>query len=87
MKNELRSFHNDNHKTIIHFTFDSEIRRRVAKPDQAAAIDTSLVFSVLKQLPNDHLMFLVFSHPAIHFAKMLQKQLQIVVTRWTLTIP
>lgn len=41
---------------------------------QAAAVDASLVISVLKQLPNNHLMFLIFSHPAIHFVKVLQKQ-------------
>jgi trans-aconitate methyltransferase len=37
---------------------------------QAAAIDASFVISVLEQLPNNHLMFLVFSHAAIHFVKM-----------------
>lgn len=37
---------------------------------QAVAIDASFIFGVLQQLPNNHLMFLILSHPAIHFAKM-----------------
>jgi hypothetical protein len=61
------------------FTFETHVRR-ADETDQAATIDTSLVLSVLKQLSNNHFMFLIFPHPAIHFAKVLQKQLQSVVT-------
>lgn len=49
-----------------------------AETHQAATVDTSFVVSILQQLPNDHLMFLIFSHPAIHFVKMLQKQLRTI---------
>jgi len=71
---------------IMRTFINSHLKEGDDKTDQAAAIDASFVISVLKQLPNNHLMFLVFSHAAIHFVKMLQKQLQTVVTRWTLTI-
>lgn len=56
--------------------------RKACEADQAVAINASFVFGFLKQPPNYHLVSLIFSHPGIHFAKMLQKQLQAFVKLW-----